>query len=179
MLLNQLPEIIFHTRVRDASIPGDNPFRWQDRSTRDIFEGKRSILFSLPAAFSPTCTDQHFPRYEALSDQFKSLGIDQIVCISVNDAFVMFQWGKKVGVNQVHLLPDGNAEFTRRMGMLVDRSAFGMGWRSWRYSLLLKGLVIEKAFVEDGINDPSPEDPLCVSDADTMLKHLKSINTYS
>lgn len=87
----------------------------------------------------------------------------------------MFQWGKKVGVNQVHLLPDGNAEFTRRMGMLVDRSAFGMGWRSWRYSLLLNDLVIEKAFVEDGINDSSPDDPLCVSDADTMLKHLQSL----
>ena len=174
MLINQIPEIIFHTRVRDASIPGDNPFRWQDRTTRDIFEGKRSILFSLPAAFSPTCTDHHFPRYEILSDQFKSLGIDQIICISVNDAFVMFQWGKKVGVNQIYLLPDGNAEFTRRMGMLIDRSAFGMGFRSWRYSLLLNGLAIEKAFVEDGIDDISPDDPLCVSDADTMLSYLQS-----
>ena len=164
MLLDQIPEIILHTRVRDASIPGDNPFRWQDRSTRDIFEGKRSILFSLPAAFSPTCTDQHFPRYEALSDQFKSLGIDQTVCISVNDAFVMFQWGKKVGVNQVHLLPDGNAEFTRRMGMLVDRSAFGMGWRSWR----LNDLVIASKMASTSDDR--------VSDADTMLKSSRSIS---
>ena len=87
----------------------------------------------------------------------------------------MFQWGKKVGVNQIYLLPDGNAEFTRRMGMLIDRTAFGMGFRSWRYSLLLNGLAIEKAFVEDGIDDSSPDDPLFVSDADTMLSYLQSL----
>ena len=176
MLLNRLPEITFHTRVRDASIPGDNPFRWQDKTTTEIFAGKRSILFSLPAAFSPTCTDHHVPRYEDLADQFKALGIDQIVCVAVNDAFVMFQWGKKVGVNQIYLLPDGNAEFTRRMGMLIDRSAFGMGMRSWRYSLLLNGVEIERAFVEQGIDAPNPEDPLKVSDADTMMKHLQSLS---
>ena len=93
----------------------------------------------------------------------------------MNDAFVMFQWGKKVGVKQIFLLPDGNGEFTRRMGMLIDRSLFGMGMRSWRYSLLLNGLEIETAFIEDGIDLPNPEDPLTVSDADTMLAHLQSL----
>ena len=164
MLTNRLPEITFHTRVRDRSIPGDNPFRWQDKTTTEIFAGKRSILFSLPAAFSPTCTDRHVPRYEELAEQFNAFGVDQIVCISVNDAFVMFQWGKKVGVKQIVLLPDGNGDFTRRMGM-----------RSWRYSLLLNGLEIETAFVEDGIDSPNPEDPLNVSDADTMMAHLQSL----
>jgi peroxiredoxin len=173
MLVDQLPSVTFRTRVRDASIPGDNPFRWQDRTTEDVFAGRRSILFSLPAAFSPTCSDQHVPRYEALAGSFKAQGIDQIVCVAVNDAFVMFQWGKKVGVQQVHLLPDGNGEFTRLMGMLVDRSELGMGLRSWRYSLLLDGLRIEKAFVEAGLADHAPSDPLEVSDADTMLAYLQ------
>jgi peroxiredoxin len=175
MLISRLPEITFHTRVRDTSIPGDNPFRWQDKTTKEIFGGRRSILFSLPAAFSPTCTDRHVPRYEELADQFNAYGIDQIICVAVNDAFVMFQWGKKIRTNQVLLLPDGNAEFTRRMGMLVDRSVFGMGMRSWRYSLLLNGLEIETAFVEEGIDSQIPEDPLKVSDADTMLAHLQSM----
>ncbi|MBU6251018.1 MAG: peroxiredoxin [Cyanobacteria bacterium REEB417] len=173
MFVDQLPSVTFRTRVRDDSIPGDNPFRWQDRTTEDVFAGRRSILFSLPAAFSPTCSDQHVPRYEALAVSFKALGIDQIVCVAVNDAFVMFQWGKKVGVQQVHLLPDGNGEFTRLMGMLVDRSKLGMGLRSWRYSLLLDGLRIEKAFVEAGLTDNAPGDPLEVSDADTMLAYLQ------
>ena len=175
MLMSRLPEITFHTRVRDSSIPGDNPFRWQDKTTTEIFAGKRSILFSLPAAFSPTCTDRHVPRYEELAHQFNTFGVDQIVCVAVNDAFVMFQWGKKVGIKQILLLPDGNAEFTRRMGMLIDRSVFGMGMRSWRYSLLLNGLEIETAFVEKGIDVTNPEDPLEVSDADTMLEHLQSL----
>ena len=175
MLTKRLPEITFHTRVRDRSIPGDNPFRWQHKTTAEIFAGKRSILFSLPAAFSPTCTDRHVPRYEELAEQFNAFGVDQIVCVSVNDAFVMFQWGKKVGVKQIVLLPDGNGEFTRRMGMLIDRSLFGMGMRSWRYSLLLNGLEIETAFVEDGIDSPNPQDPLNVSDADTMMAHLQSL----
>jgi len=173
MFVDQLPSVTFRTRVRDASIPGDNPFRWQDRTTEEVFAGRRSILFSLPAAFSPTCSDQHVPRYEALAGSFKALGIDQIVCVAVNDAFVMFQWGKKVGVQQVQLLPDGNGEFTRLMGMLVDRSKLGMGLRSWRYSLLLDGLRIEKAFVEAGLADNAPSDPLEVSDADTMLAYLQ------
>jgi len=173
MLVDVLPDVIFHTRVRDDSIPGDNPFRWQDRSTADLFAGRRSILFSLPAAFSPTCSDHHVPRYEELSETFLSLGINQIVCVAVNDAFVMFQWGKKVGVKNLFLLPDGNGVFTRHMGMLIDRSEFGMGMRSWRYSLLLDGLRIEKAFVEKGLTDHAPTDPLEVSDADTMLAYLK------
>lgn len=177
MLLDYLPQVTFRTRIRDESIPGSNPFRWQDRSTKDIFDGKRSVLFSLPAAFSPNCSDHHFPRYEELAPEFLRLGIDQIICVAVNDAFVMFQWGKRVGARQVMLLPDGNGEFTRRMGMLVDRSEFGMGYRSWRYSLVVDHLRIEQAFVEQGIADHAPDDPLEVSDADTMLAYLQSVRT--
>jgi thioredoxin-dependent peroxiredoxin len=130
--LQKVPDVVFKTRVRDESVEGPNPFRWQDTTTKDLFGGKRVVVFSLPGAFTPTCSTSHLPRYEELYDEFTALGVDQIICISVNDAFVMFQWGKNIGANRVFLLPDGNGEFTRKMGMLVDKSNLGFGMRSWR-----------------------------------------------
>jgi len=174
-MIEKVPFVTFKTRVRDASVPGPNPYRWQDLSTEEIFGGKRVILFSLPGAFTPTCSSNHLPRYEELHQEFLELGIDQVICLSVNDAFVMFQWGKHVGAEHVFLLPDGNAEFTRKMGMLVDKSNLGFGMRSWRYSMLVENGVIRKAFVEDGYADQSPADPFHVSDADTMLAYLKGV----
>ncbi|MEL6440518.1 MAG: peroxiredoxin [Cyanobacteria bacterium J06621_8] len=169
-----LPSVVFKTRVRDESVPGPNPFRWQDRTTEDIFKGKRTILFSLPGAFTPTCSSTHLPGYEKNYEEFQSLGIDQIICLSVNDAFVMFQWGKKQGVKNIFLLPDGNGEFTRKMGMLVNKDNLGFGMRSWRYSILVNGdLKIEKAFIEPNFEDNCPADPFEVSDAETMLAYLK------
>lgn len=172
-VIEKVPNVVFKTRVRDESIGGTNPFRWEDRTTKDIFGGKRVVVFSLPGAFTPTCSTSHLPRYEELYDQFKALGIDDVICVSVNDAFVMFQWGKQQGANKVSLLPDGNGEFTRKMGMLVDKSNLGFGLRSWRYSMVVNDGKIEKIFIEPGYEDNCPTDPFEVSDADTMLNYLK------
>lgn len=172
-VITKAPSVVFKTRVRDESVEGPNPYRWQDSTTEDLFAGKKIVLFSLPGAFTPTCSSNHLPRYEELFDEFKAQGVDEIYCISVNDAFVMFQWGKQQGVNNIKLLPDGNGEFTRKMGMLVDKSNIGFGMRSWRYSALINDLSIEKVFAEPDFGDNCPTDPFEVSDADTMLAHLK------
>lgn len=172
--LNQIPEVTFKTRVRDESVEGPNPFRWQDRTTKEIFGGKRVVLFALPGAFTPTCSSTHLPRYEELYDEIRAQGIDEIICLSVNDAFVMFQWGKQQGLKNIFLLPDGSGEFTRKMGMLVNKDNLGFGLRSWRYSMVVDDCTIEKMFVEPGYADNSATDPFEVSDADTMLNYLKS-----
>jgi peroxiredoxin len=170
-----VPNVTFKTRVRDESVEGSNPYRWEDKTTQDIFSGKKVVVFSLPGAFTPTCSSNHLPRYDELYEEFQGLGVDEIVCVSVNDAFVMFQWGKQVGNQNILLLPDGNGEFTRKMGMLVDKANLGFGMRSWRYSMLVDDGRIEKLFVEPEFSDNSPSDPFEVSDADTMLAHLKGV----
>lgn len=169
----QVPNVVFKTRVRDESIGGDNPFKWQDVTTKDIFAGKRIVVFSLPGAFTPTCSTSHLPGYDAAYDQIKGLGIDEVYCLSVNDAFVMYQWGKNMGVKNVKLLPDGNGEFSRKIGMLVEKSNLGFGMRSWRYSMVVKDGKIEKIFTEPGYSDNCETDPFEVSDVDTMLAYLK------
>lgn len=174
MTVKTVPNVVFKTRVRDESIGGPNPFRWQDRTTKELFAGKRVVVFSLPGAFTPTCSTSHLPRYEELYKEFKALGIDSVICISVNDAFVMYQWGKQQNAENVFLLPDGNGEFTRKMGMLVDKSNLGFGMRSWRYSMVVNDCEIEKMFIEAGFNDNHETDPFDVSDANTMLAYLKS-----
>ncbi len=170
----QVPNVTFKTRVRDESVSGDNPFRWQDVTTHDIFQNKRIVLFALPGAFTPTCTTSHLPGYEEHYDDFKALSIDEVICLSVNDAFVMFQWRKYLGVSKIFLLPDGNAEFTRKMGMLVDKSNLGFGMRSWRYSMVVQDEKIEEMFIEPGFTDNCPTDPFEISGADAMLAYLKS-----
>jgi thioredoxin-dependent peroxiredoxin len=172
-VMDRVPDVVFKTRVRDESIGGDNPFKWQDVSSKDIFGGKKVVVFSLPGAFTPTCSTSHLPRYEELYNEFKALGVDEIYCLSVNDAFVMYQWGLKQGAKNVKLLPDGNGEFSKAMGMLVDKSNLGFGMRSWRYSMLVNDYKVEKVFSEEGFIDNCPTDPFEVSDADTMLNYLK------
>jgi peroxiredoxin len=172
--LEKVPDVVFKTRVRDESVEGPNPFRWQDRTTEELFAGKRVVVFSLPGAFTPTCSSTHLPRYEELYEEIKAQGVDEVMCISVNDAFVMYQWGKHQGAEKVFLLPDGNGEFSRKMGMLVDKSNLGFGMRSWRYSMVVNDGVIEKLFAEPGYSDNCPTDPFEVSDANTMLEYLKS-----
>jgi len=172
-VVERVPQVTFKTRVRDESVEGSNPYRWEDKTTQDIFGGKKVVVFSLPGAFTPTCSSNHLPRYDELYEEFKAQGVDEIVCVSVNDAFVMFQWGKNVGNKNIFLLPDGNGEFTRKMGMLVDKSNLGFGMRSWRYSMLVNDGNIEKIFVESEFGDNCPVDPFEVSDADTMMAYLK------
>ena len=173
-MITHVPDVTFKTRVRDESIGGDNPFKWYDLTTDELFANKKVVVFSLPGALTPTCSISHLPRYEALYDEFKALGVDEIVCISVNDVFVMYQWGLKQNRENVFLLPDGNGEFTRKMGMLVDKSNLGFGMRSWRYSMYVDNKEIKKVFKEAGFDDNCPTDPFEVSDADTMLEYLKS-----
>jgi peroxiredoxin len=172
-VIERVPDVVFKTRVRDESVEGPNPFRWQDLTTQEIFGGKRVVVFSLPGAFTPTCSSTHLPRYEELYEEIKAQGVDAVICVSVNDAFVMFQWGKGQGVKNIFLLPDGNGEFTRKMGMLVDKSNLGFGLRSWRYSMVVDDGKIEKIFIEPDFADNCPTDPFEVSDADTMLAYLK------
>lgn len=170
---NNVPNVTFKTRVRDESIGGDNPFRWQDVSTEDIFSDKNIIIFSLPGAFTPTCSSTHLPGYETKYEELKSLGIDEVYCVSVNDAFTMFQWAKNLGVHNVKMLPDGNAEFTELMGMLVKKENLGFGNRSWRYSAHVVNREIKKIFSEAGKMDNCPDDPFECSDVDTMISYLK------
>ena len=176
MALTHVPNVVFKTRVRDESVGGDNPYRWEDKTSADIFGGKKVVVFSLPGAFTPTCSSNHLPRYDELYEEFRKEGVDEIVCVSVNDAFVMFKWGKEQGNQNIFLLPDGNGEFTRKMGMLVDKSNIGFGMRSWRYSMVVNDGKIEKMFIEPGFEDNCGSDPFEVSDADTMLAYLRGAN---
>lgn len=169
-----VPDVTFKTRVRDESVDGPNPFRWQDVTTSEIFNGKKVVVFALPGAFTPTCSSTHLPGYEANYEKFRELGVDEVYCLSVNDAFTMFQWGRHQGVEKVKLLPDGSGEFSRLMGMLVQKDNLGFGARSWRYSMLVEDGEVTALFSEDGKCDNCPTDPFEVSDADTMLKHLQS-----
>ena len=155
----KIPSVVFHTRVGDA---------WKDVSTDELFNGKTVVVFSLPGAFTPTCSSTHLPRYNELATAFKQNGVDDILCVSVNDTFVMNAWKADQEAENITVIPDGNGEFTQGMGMLVSKNGLGFGDRSWRYSMLVKNGVVEKMFIEpekDG-------DPFEVSDADTMLKHI-------
>jgi peroxiredoxin len=172
-IVNRVPDVTFMTRVRDESVEGENPFRWEPKTTQDLFAGKKVAVFSLPGAFTPTCSSNHLPRYDELYEEFNRLGVDEIICVSVNDAFVMYKWGQEQGNKNIFLLPDGNGEFTRKMGMLVDKSNVGFGMRSWRYSMIVDDGAVEKLFIEDGFADNFGADPFEVSDADTMLAYLK------
>lgn len=154
-----VPQVVFKARDDEG---------WVERSTDELFKGKRVIVFSLPGAFTPTCSATHLPRYEALLPTFKAEGIDAVYCVSVNDGFIMHAWGKDQNVRNVQLLPDGNADFTRGMGMLVNKRDLGFGERSWRYSMLVDDGIVEKMFIEPDV----PGDPFEVSDADTMLNYI-------
>ena len=170
---SRVPTVVFKTRIRNEALGGPNPFEWKDLSTDEIFRGQKVVVFALPGAFTPTCSTSHLPRYEELFEEFQAQGVDKIVCLSVNDAFVMYQWGKAQGAKNVFLLPDGNGEFSRKMGMLVDKSNLGFGMRSWRYSMFVDDGEIRKMFAEPDYADSCPTDPYEVSDADTMLAWLK------
>ncbi len=155
----QVPQVTFRTRVN-----GD----WKDVTSRDLFSGKRVVVFSLPGAFTPTCSSAHVPRFNELASQFKRHGVDDILCISVNDAFVMDAWKADQNADNITFVPDGNAEFTKEMGLLVDKQELGFGPRSWRYAMVVNDGIIEKMFVEPN----KPGDPYEVSDADTVLKYV-------
>ena len=167
-----LPQVTFHTRVRDDAIGGDNPFRWEDKTTADYFSGKRVVLFALPGAFTPTCSTYQLPGFEENFATFQDLGIDEIYCLSVNDAFVMNQWAKAQAIQNIKVIPDGAGEFTRRMGMLVRKDNLGFGLRSWRYAAVIDNGVVEAWFEEPGLADNHGEDPYGNSSPETVLGYL-------
>ena len=154
-----VPEVTFRTR---------HDGQWKDIASGSVFKGRTVVVFALPGAYTPTCSSTHLPRYNELAPTLRSAGVDEIVCLSVNDPFVMSEWQRDQNAPHITFLPDGNGEFTRRMGMLVDKSDLGFGKRSWRYSMLVRDGIIEKMFIE-----PEKEgDPFEVSDADTMLRYV-------
>ena len=158
---SQVPQVIFKTRQNDEFV---------DVSSDEIFSNKTVIVFSLPGAYTPTCSSSHLPRYNELASVFKENGVEDIVCMSVNDAFVMNAWAADQEAENITMIGDGNGDFTREMDMLVDKSDLGFGKRSWRYSMLVKNGVIEKQFIEPDV----PGDPFEVSDADTMLNYINA-----
>lgn len=174
MTPQRVPETVFHTRQRNEVPGGDNPYEWRDVTSAQLFDRQRVVLFALPGAFTPACSETHLPGYEGHYDAFREHGIDRVICLSVNDVFVMFQWARAQGIEKVMMLPDGNGDFTRQMGMLVDRSAQGMGLRSWRYSMLVEDGEITALFSEPGLRDNPPGVPVQVSGAETMLAHLRA-----
>ncbi|NOD75236.1 MULTISPECIES: peroxiredoxin [unclassified Ruegeria] len=170
----KLPDVTFHTRVRDEAVEGPNPFRWEDKTTADYFAGKRVILFSLPGAFTPTCSTYQLPGFEKGFADFTAQGIDEIYCMSVNDSFVMNKWAQDQSLKNVKVIPDGSAEFTRKMGMLVDKDNLGFGMRSWRYAAIVNDGVVEAWFEEPGLMDNCPEDPYGVSSPENLMTHLQA-----
>ncbi|WP_420410786.1 peroxiredoxin [Roseibium sp.] len=174
MLGKKVPFVTFRTRVRDESIEGPNPFRWEDKTSDDYFKGKKVVLFSLPGAFTPTCSTFQLPDFEKLSDEFKAEGVDEIYCISVNDAFVMNAWAKAQGVDKVKVIPDGSGEFTRKMGMLVAKDNLGFGMRSWRYGAIVNDGTVDQWFEEEGFSDNCETDPYGVSSPQNILEKLKA-----
>ena len=171
-----VPKIVFKTRVRDNSLKSSNPFRWQDVSSDDYFKGKKSILFSLPGAFTPTCSNFQLPNFEKLYHKFKERGVDEIYCLSVNDAFVMNAWAKSQNLKYVKVIPDGSGEFTRLMGMLVRKDNLGFGLRSWRYAAYINNCIIEKMWIENGFADNTVGDPYSESSPENLLNYFKEIN---
>jgi len=165
----KVPQVIFKTRVKNG-----DAHEWKDVSSSELFDSKKVVLFGLPGAFTPTCSSTHFPGYEERYDEFMAQGIDEVYCLSVNDAYVMNSWGKDQSAENVKLIPDGSCAFTKELGMLVRKDDLGFGERSWRYSMYVEDGEIKKAFVEAGFQDDCPTDPFEVSDADTMLEYLKS-----
>lgn len=155
----KVPNITFPMRVNDE---------WATRNSDEIFNNKTVVVFSLPGAFTPTCSSSHLPRYNELATSFFANAVDEIVCVSVNDTFVMNAWAQDQDADNISFIPDGNGDFSDAMGMLVDKAAIGFGKRSWRYSMLVKNGIIEKMFIEADV----PGDPFEVSDADTMLNHI-------
>ena len=167
----RVPDVTFKVRREITEAPG---FEWYDLKSQEVFEGKRVVIFCLPGAFTPTCSSTHLPGFEMAYEDLKDKGIDEVYCLSVNDAFVMNSWLSSLSIDNVKPLPDGSGEFTRKMGFLVDKTNKGFGMRSWRYSMIVNNGLVEALFVEPGIGDNVDGDPFEVSGAPVMLDYLQN-----
>ena len=182
----KVPDTTFKYRVRtdgkpityvDTTNGGDNPFDWKDVTCSDIFKDKRVVIFSLPGAFTPTCSTYQVPGFEELYDQIRDSGVDEVYVVSVNDTFVMRKWMIDQDIKNIQFIPDGNGEFTQRMGMLVCKNHVGFGNRSWRYAAVVTDGVVEKWFEEPGINDcGEDDDPYGETDPKKVLEYLESVD---
>lgn len=170
----RVPNVDFKVRVRDDSIGGPNPFRWETMNTADYFAGKRVLLFSLPGAFTPTCSTFQLPGFEESFETFQNFGIDEIYCMSVNDSFVMNAWAKHHDLKHVKVIPDGNGEFTSMMDMMVAKYNLGFGDRSWRYACIVDDGLIEVMFEEPGFDNNIDDDPYGESSPENILSYLNA-----
>jgi len=176
-----IPDVVVHMRqeIEDANglggcvIEGPSPFDWVTKTTSELFTGKKVIIFGLPGAFTPTCSNNQLPGFDSMFEDFSKLGVDEIWCTSVNDAFVMNKWAKDLGITNVKMLPDGNGEFADKLGYLVDKSNLGFGKRSWRYAMYVDNLAIKQAYEEDHYMPLCPVDPYEVSDPTNVFNKLK------
>jgi peroxiredoxin len=175
MIMN-IKKHTFKFREGDSEEKGGCTFiggTWKDVTTDDLFKGKRIVLFSLPGAFTPTCSSEELPSYDRMYNEFKELGIDDVYCVSVNDAFVMNAWARDLEIQHVKMIPDGCGTFTSNMGMLVAKPAQGFGMRSWRYAAVVNDGVVEKMFEEPGFNNFSDDDdPYVVSKPEIVKNYL-------
>ena len=169
-MMDRLPNVTFKCRVKT-----NGEWGWKDITTDELFKNKNVILFSLPGAFTPTCSTYQLPGFEKLYDDFKELGVDDIYCMSVNDSFVMNAWGKVHDINNVKMIPDGSGEFTRQMGMLVKKDNLGFGYRSWRYAIMVNNGFIRKMWEEKGKMDNCSDDPY---EESAPLNILKDVSKF-
>ena len=169
----RIPNVMHMLRVRDESIGGDNPFRWEQKTTHEIVGRGKNIIFSLPGAFTPTCSTYQLPDFEKLFSEFQAQGVENIFCLSVNDAFVMNCWAKDQGLVNIKVIPDGSNLFTSAMGMDVAKDNLGFGIRSWRYAIVVEDYEIKKSFIEPGFGNNAEGDPYGVSSPQNILAFLK------
>ena len=169
----KVPRVKLRTRIRDRKIK-KNPYRWKTVDTGTMFRNKKIVVFSLPGAFTPTCSSKHLPDFEKKYSELRKKGVDEVICMSVNDAFVMHNWKKKMNIKNVRLVPDGNGEFTEKMGALVKKNNLGFGDRSWRYSMFVDNGKIIKLFSEPNMGDNHKTDPFSVSSVHSMLNYIDS-----
>lgn len=168
----QVPrDVVFPVRVATDVSPG---FEWGQLTYQDLFESRRVAVVALPGAWTPTCSSTHLPGFSAAYDRLKASGLDEVYCLSVNDSFTMNAWFNHLNIKNVVPLPDGNADFTRKMGFLVHKHNLGFGDRSWRYSMIVNDGTVEMMWIEPGLGDNTEDDPFTVSDAYTMLEWLEN-----
>tara|TARA_B100002051_G_C16639251_1_gene587679 strand:+ start:229 stop:762 length:534 start_codon:yes stop_codon:yes gene_type:complete len=168
-----LPNSDFYLRTLYETQEKEKKYKWSLMKTKELFSSKKIIIFSLPGAFTPTCSTFQLPGFEKQFKEFSNIGIDAIYCVSINDAFVMNSWGKQHDINNVQMIPDGNGEFTRKIGMLVEKNNLGFGLRSWRYAIICENFEILEWFIEDGFEDNYDEDPYEKTKPENILNFLK------